>query len=166
MMYIHKGRSAYELYQYLPFPPLIAQLFFRHIRIFNLWHQLIMTSFVSTTFLVSWSWSFSVFLFQLYHACDQEGRYSFCVVDNSVLQALDFYCGLLSFWVTLIAMASLPWVWKSLFQLLGAIGIVLAVKMDRQSMWAFVIPTAFAALVLFTSWVSPRSLVFLAFCPW
>ena len=53
-------------------------------------------------------------------------------------------------------MASLPWVWKSVFQLLGAIGIVLAVKMDRESMWAFVIPTAFAGLVLVTSWVSHR----------
>ncbi|CAG0920346.1 unnamed protein product [Notodromas monacha] len=89
----------------------------------------------------------------LYHACDRFGAYSFCLLEMGVLQTLDFYCGLLSFWVTLLAMAGLPWGFKSAFHLLGAVGILLAVEMDRASVWAFVVPTAFAALIMFSAWV-------------
>lgn len=43
----------------------------------------------------------------LYHACDSgEDEYSFCLVRLSAMQFADFYCGLLSIWITLLAIAN------------------------------------------------------------
>ena len=64
--------------------------------------------------------SVSIFLFQFYHACDQEA-YSICIVRLSALQFCDFYSAVLAFWVTLIAMAHLPPAVISLLHMAGAV---------------------------------------------
>ncbi|CAG0886422.1 unnamed protein product [Darwinula stevensoni] len=97
---------------------------------------------------------FTMFFSTFYHACDQSSTYYFCLMKYDVLQFCDFYSGLLALWVTVIAMADLPFTLYSSLHLLGAIGLALGVQYDRQGLWVFLIPFLSAFFILTVSWVA------------
>lgn len=97
---------------------------------------------------------FSTFFFSsFYHACDAgENVISFCLVRLSVLQFCDFYCGLFSIYVTLIAMASLGYVWRSVLQLGGAVLVAFGTAYDKTSLWVFLFPFLVGLVVVLGNW--------------
>ncbi|XP_054708234.1 post-GPI attachment to proteins factor 6-like [Uloborus diversus] len=88
-----------------------------------------------------------------YHACDAE-VYSYCLIRLSVLQFCDFYSAILSVWVTLIAMAKLPYQMQSFIHMAGAVGVALGVEYDRTGLWVFALPAGMGLVILLTSWVT------------
>ncbi|KAA0202300.1 hypothetical protein HAZT_HAZT001296 [Hyalella azteca] len=86
-----------------------------------------------------------------YHACDQQ-VYSWCIMRASVLQFCDFYSAILAFWVTLIAMAELPFTLYSVLHMTGAIMVAMGVEYDRTGLWVFAVPAISAFIVMAVSW--------------
>ncbi|KAF2346574.1 Protein of unknown function DUF3522 [Trinorchestia longiramus] len=96
-------------------------------------------------------YTFTMCFSTLYHACDQEA-YSWCIMKASVLQFCDFYSAILAFWVTLIAMAEVPFTLYSLLHMAGAVMVALGVEYDRTGLWVFVVPAVSAFSVMAVSW--------------
>ncbi|XP_063607987.1 post-GPI attachment to proteins factor 6-like isoform X1 [Penaeus indicus] len=97
-------------------------------------------------------YAFTMVFSTFYHACDQQ-PYNFCLMRLSVMQFCDFYSAILSFWVTLIAMADLPHSLYSFLHVAGALVVALGVEYDRTGLWVFVVPSASAFLIMVASWV-------------
>ncbi|XP_064477187.1 post-GPI attachment to proteins factor 6-like [Ornithodoros turicata] len=93
----------------------------------------------------------TMFFSTFYHACDVE-IFGFCLLRYEVLQFCDFFSAVLSFWVTLVAMAGLPPTLTSISHVLGALGVALGVQCQRTSLWVFVVPAAFGIALLMLSW--------------
>lgn len=87
-----------------------------------------------------------------YHACDAPSQVAYCIVRGNILQFGDFYCGLMSFWVTLLAMSIICERLRSFLQLIGAIVIALLTTWNMHSIASFLLPVAIGAMVLFVSW--------------
>ncbi|KAG1668397.1 Post-GPI attachment to proteins factor 6 [Nymphon striatum] len=94
---------------------------------------------------------FTMFFSTFYHACDVD-VYTFCLMRGSVMQFCDFYASIMSFWMTVIALADLPEYLRSVSHMAGALGIALGVEYDRTGLWVFVIPFATAIIIMTTSW--------------
>lgn len=93
------------------------------------------------------------FFSSFYHACDQPLKsMTLCIMEYSVLQFCDFYVSILSFWVTIIAMADLPLQLKSIAHCVGSIGIALGVEYEKTGLWVFAVPALTAVLILAGSW--------------
>lgn len=90
---------------------------------------------------------------QFYHACDVD-MFGFCLLRYEVLQFCDFFSAVLSFWVTLVAMAHVPQSLASIAHVLGALGVALGVQCQRTSLWVFVAPAVLGTVLLAASWVS------------
>jgi len=86
----------------------------------------------------------------LYHACAQD-VYSVCVLHVTVLRFCDVFSDILSTWVTLLAMASLPHTVRSVLHMIGAIGVALAVKHDITPI-TFLAPSLVGSTILLLSW--------------
>ncbi|KAH8236663.1 hypothetical protein KR026_007616, partial [Drosophila bipectinata] len=96
---------------------------------------------------------FAMFFSIFYHACDAgEDDYSFCLVKIGVLQFCDFYCGLLSIWVTLVAMAHVRSELVSLLHMFGAILLAFGTELNKQSLWVFLAPALTGICLISTSW--------------
>ncbi|KAJ8880657.1 hypothetical protein PR048_017127 [Dryococelus australis] len=96
----------------------------------------------------------TMFFSTFYHACDSgEDTYSFCLFRLSTLQFCDFYSAILALWVTLVAMADLSPLWRSLAHMAGAIAIALGTEYDRTSLWVFVVPFGVGMIILLKQWV-------------
>uniref|UniRef100_T1IR86 EGF-like domain-containing protein n=1 Tax=Strigamia maritima TaxID=126957 RepID=T1IR86_STRMM len=95
---------------------------------------------------------FTMFFSTFYHACDEEA-YTFCLMRLSVMQFCDFYSAILSFWITVIAMADLPSSLTSLAHMAGSLGIAVGVEYDRTGLWVFVVPAATGVIIMIASWV-------------
>ncbi|KAH8366799.1 hypothetical protein KR200_011380, partial [Drosophila serrata] len=96
---------------------------------------------------------FAMFFSIFYHACDAgEDEYSFCLVKIGVLQFCDFYCGLLSIWVTLVAMAHVRSDFVSLLHMFGAILLAFGTELNKQSLWVFLAPALTGICLISTSW--------------
>ncbi|XP_063221877.1 post-GPI attachment to proteins factor 6 [Bacillus rossius redtenbacheri] len=96
----------------------------------------------------------TMFFSTFYHACDSgEDIYSFCLFRLSTLQFCDFYSAILALWVTLVAMADLSPLWRSLAHMAGAIAIALGTEYDRTSLWVFVVPFGVGLIILLKQWV-------------
>ncbi|XP_045776256.1 post-GPI attachment to proteins factor 6 [Maniola jurtina] len=87
-----------------------------------------------------------------YHACDAPTQVAYCIMRGNILQFGDFYCGLMSFWVTLLAMSIISLRLRSFLQIIGAIIIALLTTWNMHSIVAFLLPVAFGAFVLLASW--------------
>ncbi|XP_004524302.1 uncharacterized protein LOC101456267 isoform X1 [Ceratitis capitata] len=96
---------------------------------------------------------FAMFFSIFYHACDSgEEEYSFCLVKLGVLQFCDFYCGLLSIWVTLIAMSGVRQQFVSVLHIFGAILLAFGTELNKQSLWVFLAPALTGIIIISTSW--------------
>lgn len=69
------------------------------------------------------------------------------------MQFCDFYSAIFSFWVTLIAMADLPYSLYSFLHVAGALIVALGVEYDRTGLWVFVVPSASAFFIMTSSWI-------------
>ena len=87
----------------------------------------------------------------LHHACAGD-VYSVCVLHATVLHFCDVFTAILSLWVTLLAMASLPHQVRSVLHIMGVIVVVLAVKQDRSSPLTFLAPSLLGTTILLLSW--------------
>ncbi|CAL4067786.1 unnamed protein product [Meganyctiphanes norvegica] len=97
-------------------------------------------------------YTFTMFFSTFYHACDQDA-YSFCLMPLNTMQFCDFYSAIMSFWVTLIAMADLHHSVYSVLHMAGALVIALGVEYDRTGLWVFAIPASSAFIIMTVSWV-------------
>ncbi|XP_041969931.1 post-GPI attachment to proteins factor 6 [Aricia agestis] len=95
-------------------------------------------------------YAFTMVFSTFYHACDAPAQVSYCIIRGNVLQFGDFYCGLMSFWMTLIAMSTVPT--KHFLQLVGAIVIALFTTWNMHSFLSFLLPVATGGTILLASW--------------
>ncbi|KAM7287184.1 post-GPI attachment to proteins factor 6 [Ixodes scapularis] len=93
----------------------------------------------------------TMFFSMFYHACDVD-MFGFCLLRYEVLQFCDFFSAVLSFWVTLVAMAHVPQSLASIAHVLGALGVALGVQCQRTSLWVFVAPAVLGSVLLAASW--------------
>ena len=78
------------------------------------------------------------------------------MMDYNVLSYSDFYGSILSFWMTLLAMAEMSSRLRSICHMLGVLGISIGVQYKRRGIWAFVIPAGLGVIIMLASWVSYR----------
>lgn len=97
-------------------------------------------------------YAFTMVFSSFYHACDAPAQVAYCIVRGNILQFGDFYCGLMSFWVTLLAMSIIGDKFRSSFQLIGAIVIALLTTWNMHSFVSFLLPVAVGVGVLLLSW--------------
>ncbi|CAH0400597.1 unnamed protein product [Chilo suppressalis] len=97
-------------------------------------------------------YAFTMVFSTFYHACDAPAQVAYCMVRGNILQFGDFYCGLMSFWVTLLAMSIVGDKFRSSIQLIGAIVIALLTTWNMHSFVAFLLPVAVGVGVLLLSW--------------
>ena len=75
------------------------------------------------------------------------------MMPYNVLAHCDFFGAILSFWVTLVAMARLPERMRSFLLVLAALALAMGVQWDRHSLWTFLVPVATGLGVMLTTWV-------------
>ncbi|CAF4867784.1 unnamed protein product [Pieris macdunnoughi] len=97
-------------------------------------------------------YAFTMVFSTFYHACDAPAQVALCIIRGNILQFGDFYCGLMSFWVTLLAMSIIGDKLRSTFQLTGAILIALLTTWNMHSFVAFLLPVAIGVTILLASW--------------
>jgi len=101
----------------------------------------------------------TMFFSTFYHTCDQEMNHkhlpapleSAChALYNSkeVLQFCDFFCAILSFWVTIISMAKLPEQLVSFLHMLGVLLVSILVQYNRTGIQVFAVPIPLGILIL------------------
>ncbi|KAJ9580903.1 hypothetical protein L9F63_023918, partial [Diploptera punctata] len=88
-----------------------------------------------------------------YHACDQE-FYTYCVTKYEVLQFCDFFCSILAFWVTLIAIAGIPANVASTLHMVGVLIIAVGVEYNRTALLVFIIPFGLGVVIPFSIFFS------------
>lgn len=94
-----------------------------------------------------------MFFSTFYHACEAGGDvYSVCIMRLSVLQFCDFFNGLLSIWVTLVAMASFGPKLTAFCQIAGAVILAMSAEMDRTALWVFLLPAITGSALIGLSW--------------
>ena len=71
---------------------------------------------------------------------------------QQVLQFCDFFCSILAFWVTLIALAKCPSKYDSTLYMLGAIVIAVGVEYNRTGLMVFIIPFCLGIGIPVTVW--------------
>ncbi|KOB71277.1 Uncharacterized protein OBRU01_08413, partial [Operophtera brumata] len=96
---------------------------------------------------------FTMVFSTFYHACDAPSQVAYCIMRGNILQFGDFYCGIMCFWVTLLAMSILDDKFRSSLQLVGAIIIALLTTWNMHSFVSFLLPVAVGIVVLLASWV-------------
>merc|ERR1719211_801023 len=100
-----------------------------------------------------------MFFSTFYHTCDQEinlkhlpwGLERAChalYVSKEVLQFCDFFCAILSFWVTIISMAKLPERLMSFLHMLGVLLVSILVQYNRTGIQVFAVPIPLGLLIL------------------
>ncbi|KAJ8714174.1 hypothetical protein PYW08_007794 [Mythimna loreyi] len=97
-------------------------------------------------------YGFTMIFSTFYHACDAPAEVAYCIMRGNILQFGDFYCGLMSFWVTLLAMSIINDKLRSSLQLIGAIIIALLTTWNMHSFVSFLLPVAIGIAVVFSSW--------------
>lgn len=94
-----------------------------------------------------------MFFSTFYHACDsEEAIYGFCLFKLSVLQFCDFYCGLLSIWVTLVAMSNFGPRLTSIVHICGSVLLAFGTIYNKQALWVFLMPAVSGLILIGISW--------------
>lgn len=94
-----------------------------------------------------------LFLFQIYHACDASNLYQYCMMRYEVLSFSDFLGSYMAVWVTLMVMTRLPDRLRTIFVVMGALFLALAVDYDKHGLLLNIIPLVLGAMMVFLSWV-------------
>lgn len=95
----------------------------------------------------------SMFASTFYHACDsRENQFGFCLFPHGVLQFCDFYCALLTIWVTLVAMSYTSTRIISLAHIIGAIILAFSVTYNKHALWVAALPALFGIFLVGSSW--------------
>lgn len=95
---------------------------------------------------------FVMFFSTFYHACDNDFAIAYCLFPYNTLQFSDFYGSITAMWVTLIAIARLPFRLESIFHVIGIMAIGIAVTQNRFSALTTLIPVLAALLILAIKW--------------
>ncbi|GLH12908.1 Uncharacterized protein GBIM_17566 [Gryllus bimaculatus] len=86
-----------------------------------------------------------------YHACDQD-FYAYCVIKYEVLQFCDFFCSILAFWVTLVAIAGIPPHIASTLHMMGVLIVAVGVEYNRTGLLVFIIPFGLGVVIPVATW--------------
>lgn len=87
-----------------------------------------------------------------YHACDAPPQIHYCIIKGNLLQYGDFNCGLMCFWLTLLAMSLISDRTRANLQLFGAIFIALLTFWSLHSIFTFFAPVSVGIAVVLLSW--------------
>ena len=83
-------------------------------------------------------------------------RYHWCLMPFSVLSYCDFLCSVVSFWVTLIAIADVGPTLYSWLHMVGLLLMAMGMKWNQQSYITKSVPLAVGCAVVLFGWVSVR----------
>lgn len=83
----------------------------------------------------------------------------YCLVKYETLQFLDFYCAIMTLWVTAIVLANVPTKWTSSYQLGGSAFFAFLLRNNSVGVLTFVIPAFCSISLLIAYWVRWRLLV-------
>ncbi|GFS13563.1 transmembrane protein 8B [Elysia marginata] len=97
-------------------------------------------------------YAYNMFFSTFYHACDTSRIYQLCILEYNTLSFADFFASLMSFWVTLMAMARLPAYPRALLHVCGAVLIALGEVHNRHGLIEQMLPLALGIAVMFLSW--------------
>ena len=128
----------------------LSNLFFLPAVILALYYRLYTESLI---------YAATMFFSTFYHTCDQEINLKHLpqtieracqalYVSKEVLQFCDFFCAILSFWVTIISMAKLPEKVVSFLHMLGVLLVAVLVQYNRNGIQVFVVPIPLGVLIL------------------
>lgn len=78
----------------------------------------------------------------------------FCIVKYETLQFLDFYCAILTLWVTAIILANVPYKWISSYQLGGCVFFAFILRNNVVGVFTFIVPAFCSIALLGAYWVS------------
>lgn len=96
---------------------------------------------------------FTMFFSLFYHACDTSDWLQYCMMQYDVLQFSDFFGSILSFWVTLLAMAEISPRLRAVCHMVGVLGIAIGVEYRKHGIWAFVAPAGLGLIIMVASWI-------------
>ncbi|XP_013077493.2 post-GPI attachment to proteins factor 6-like isoform X1 [Biomphalaria glabrata] len=97
-------------------------------------------------------YAYNMFFSTFYHACDTSEVYKLCIMPYNALSFADFFASLLSFWVTLMAMARIPGGLRSFFHMLSALLISLGEVYDRHGLVEQLLPIVGGVTIVLFSW--------------
>jgi len=106
----------------------------------------------------------TMFFSTFYHTCDQEMNHKhlpMCLekachalyVSKEVLQFCDFFCAIMSFWVTIISMAKLPEKLVNFLHMLGVLMVSILVQFNRNGIQVFAVPIPLGVLILIVTFI-------------
>jgi len=104
----------------------------------------------------------TMFFSTFYHTCDQDINHKHLpdflerachelYVSKEVLQFCDFFCAIMSFWVTIISMARLPDKLVNFLHMFGVLLISVLVQYNRNGIHVFAVPIPLGVAVLLVS---------------
>jgi len=101
----------------------------------------------------------------MYHWCDMStwSKYRMCVAPYGSLQFCDFLCSILSFWVTLLAVAKMNRQLRFTMFITGVLALLLPVHMHRTGVAASIVPLVVGVSVVLISWVIMRFYLLFSF---
>ncbi|KAK3793150.1 hypothetical protein RRG08_024981 [Elysia crispata] len=97
-------------------------------------------------------YAYNMFFSTFYHACDTSRIYQLCILEYNTLSFADFFASLMSFWVTLMAMARLKAYGRALLHVCGAVLIALGEVHNRHGLLEQMLPLAVGIAVMLLSW--------------
>ena len=77
-----------------------------------------------------------------------------CIMPQGILSYCDFFCSIMSFWVTLLALSKINPSLKSVATMVGVFGLAMGVSWQTHGLYPYVVPIGTGLLIMFTSWVS------------
>jgi len=81
-------------------------------------------------------------------------KYYVCVAPYRSLQFCDFLCSILSFWVTLLAVAKMNRSLRYTVFITGLFALLMPVHMDARSIATNIVPIIVGVIIVLISWVS------------
>ncbi|KAI2809525.1 Protein of unknown function (DUF3522) [Blomia tropicalis] len=86
-----------------------------------------------------------------YHLCDSE-QVNFCIAKYDTLQFMDFFCAIMTLWVTALILANVPQKWISSYHLGGSVFFALLLRNNVVGFLTFIIPAACSIILLGGYW--------------
>jgi len=84
-------------------------------------------------------------------------KYRTCVAPYGALQFSDFFCSVLSFWVTLLAVAKMNRQLRFLLFIAGLLAVMLPVHINATGITTNIVPIVCGIVIVLISWVCSLS---------